>query len=144
MDRVNKALELYQEGLSCSQAVFSVFADKFDLDEKAMMKIAGGFGGGIGASGLICGALSGSVMVLGLKFGASDGADTDSKHKTRELVRVFMKKFSDQFGAIDCKCLLGFDMSRQEDFDYVHNNNITRQLCPKFIEFAVVELEKII
>ena len=144
MGRTERALELYKGGLSCAQAVFSVFADKFDLNEKAMLKISGGFGGGVGASGLICGAVSGAVMVIGLKYGATDGDDLNSKQITREMVRDFMKKFSDEFGAIDCKCLLGFDMSRQEDFDYVHENNITKKTCPKFVEFAVKELEKII
>jgi C_GCAxxG_C_C family probable redox protein len=144
MGRVEKALELYEGGLSCSQAVLSVFADKFHIDEKAMLKIAGGFGGGVGASGLICGALSGAVMVLGLKYGAVEGSDQDSKAYTREMVREFIKKFTDEFGAVDCKCLLGFDMSKPEDFKYIHDNNITRQMCPKFVEFAVKELEKIV
>jgi len=144
MDRVNKAVKLYSEGLSCSQAVLSVFADKFNLDEKTMMKISGGFGGGVGASGLICGALSGAVMVIGLKYGAAAPEDQDAKQKTREEVRGFIKKFNDEFGAIDCRRLIGFDMSKPAEFEYVHNNNITKQICPKFVEFAVRELEKII
>lgn len=144
MDRRKKALDLYAGGLNCSQAVFSVFADKFDLDERTLMKVAGGFGGGVGASGLICGALSGAVMAIGLKYGASDPSDTESKRITREAVREFMKKFTDEFGAVDCKCLLGFDMSKPSDMEYVHNNNITRKVCPKFVEFSVKELEKIL
>lgn len=144
MDRAKKALGLFEEGFNCSQSVCSVFADKFNLDEKTMLKFAGGFGGGVGASGLICGALSGAVMVLGLKYGATEGTDTDSKQHTRELVKEFIQKFNGEFGAIDCKCLLGFDMSKTEDFNYIHDNNITRQMCPKFVEFAVKELEKII
>lgn len=144
MNRIEKAAKLYQDGLSCSQAVASVFADKFFIDEKDMLKISGGFGGGVGSSGLLCGALSGAVMVIGLKYGATSGEDINAKQHTRELVRELMQKFSNEFGALDCKCLLGFDMSRQEDFNYVHDNNITRQICPKFVEFAVKELEKIV
>lgn len=144
MSRTEKALELYNSGLSCSQAVVSVFADKFDLDEKAMLKIAGGFGGGIGGSGLICGALSGAIMVIGLKYGAVEGTDTDSKSHTKEIVREFMQKFSSDLGAIDCKLLLGFDLNKPEDLEYIHNNNITKKICPRFVEFAVKELEKII
>ncbi|MBA4318152.1 MAG: hypothetical protein C0412_07105 [Flavobacterium sp.] len=144
MNRVEKALELYQSGLSCSQAVFSVFADKFDMDQKAMLKIAGGFGGGVGGSGLLCGVVSGAVMVIGLKYGSVEGADTDSKSRTKEIVRGFMNEFSKEYGAIDCKCLLGFDMNKPEDLEYIHNNNITRKTCPKFIEFTINELEKII
>lgn len=144
MNRAEKAVELYQSGLSCSQAVLSVFADKFDMDEKTLLKVAGGFGGGVGGSGLICGALSGAVMALGLKFAATEGVDQDSKQHTKEIVREFMKKFNDEFGAIDCKCLLGFDMNKPDDLQYIHDHNITRQMCPKFVEFAVRELEKII
>ncbi len=144
MDRVEKAEELFLGGLSCSQAVFSVFADKLNVDEKTARKIAQGFGGGVGSSGLICGAVSGAVMVIGLKYGAEEQSDTEAKEKTREIVREFMKKFNDEFGAVDCKCLLGFDISKKADFEYVHENNVTRSVCPKFIEFAVKELEKII
>jgi C_GCAxxG_C_C family probable redox protein len=144
MGKPERALELYAGGLSCSQAVFSVFADKFNLDEKTMLRISGGFGGGVGSSGLICGAVSGAVMLLGLKYGATEPGDFESKQVTREAVRDFMKKFTDEFGAVDCKCLLGFDLSKPTDFDYVHDNNVTRKVCPKFVEFAVKELEKII
>lgn len=144
MERKDKALELYQGGLSCSQAVFSSFADKFGVDEKTMRRIAGGFGGGVGSSGLICGAVSGAVMAIGLKYGAEEPENAEAKQHTRELVREFMNKFRDEFGSVDCKCLIGYDLSIPEDFEYVHNNNITRQICPRFVEYAVKELEKII
>lgn len=144
MGRVEKAVELYQSGLSCSQAVLAVFADKFNIDENNMLKISGGFGGGVGGSGLICGALSGAVMAIGLKYGATQGSDQDAKQHTKEIVRQFISKFMDEFGAIDCKCLLGYDMNKPEDLQYIHDHNITRQMCPKFVEYAVKELEKIL
>lgn len=135
---------MFRSGLNCSQAVFSVFGDELLMEEETMMRIAGGFGGGVGGSGMICGAVSGAVMAIGLKYGAVDGNDTESKAKTKETVRNFLQKFSAEFGAVDCKSILGYDLNKPEEHEYVHNNNLTKTICPKFVEFAVKELEKII
>jgi len=62
-DRIEKAVQIFNSGFNCAQAVFAAFAD--DLPEGTVLKLATGFGGGIGRRGEICGA----VPVIGHKHG---------------------------------------------------------------------------
>lgn len=55
---------LFASGLNCTQAVLQATAG---VDDPAMMEMAEAFGGGIGGSKCLCGAVTGGVMALGLK-----------------------------------------------------------------------------
>lgn len=60
--------KLLDEGFNCSQIVLSSFAEDLGLDSEMANKVATCFGGGMG-SGDTCGAVTGALMVLGLKYG---------------------------------------------------------------------------
>jgi C_GCAxxG_C_C family probable redox protein len=94
MDRLKIAMSRFADGFNCSQAVFAAFADDFGLDGETALKIASGFGGGMGRMAETCGAVTGAMMVLGLKFGS---ASPDQKAK--ELVYAKVKAFADCFKA---------------------------------------------
>ena len=66
----DKAVAIFKEGINCSQAVLSSFAEDFGVDKNMALKMAAGFGGGMGRTGHRCGAVTGAYMVLGLKYGA--------------------------------------------------------------------------
>lgn len=68
-----KAEELYRTGqFLCSEAVF-VVANEFlgRPVPNEMVRLASGFPVGMGRAGCSCGALTGGVMALGLKYGRS-------------------------------------------------------------------------
>lgn len=56
-------------GLSYSQAVLAVFAKDFGLDQDMALKIPQGFGGGVAHTDHICGAASGVIMAIRLRYG---------------------------------------------------------------------------
>jgi C_GCAxxG_C_C family probable redox protein len=94
----------FREGYNCAEAILRAFNQKLDLglgDES--LKLAAGFGGGIGHAGCVCGALAASIMVLGVLQGRS------SKEQDREpAYRAsdgFHRRFSDNFGGTCCRCL---------------------------------------
>ena len=66
MSIADQAIACFDDGFSCSQAVFSVFAPQLGLDRVAALKVAGAFGGGMGRMGETCGAVPGALMVSGL------------------------------------------------------------------------------
>jgi len=117
MDRVEKALERHASGFGCAQCVASVFAEELGVSEVTAQKIALGFGGGLGRSGEVCGALSGGIMVLGMKNGVSsmDGeANKVAKDKVYALDQELIRRFKERIGAIRCNDILGFDMNDAE------------------------------
>lgn len=67
---------------NCAQSIFGTYASKYGLDQDTALKIATGFGGGMGHSGRTCGAVTGAYMVLGLKFGMGLKNKNDTKEQT--------------------------------------------------------------
>ncbi|NJC88523.1 MAG: C_GCAxxG_C_C family protein [Desulfuromonas sp.] len=62
-DCAEQAGILYDGGYNCAQAVLQAATGRNDPELLAMAKA---FGGGIGKSGCLCGAVTGGVMALGL------------------------------------------------------------------------------
>lgn len=67
MNAAEKAIELHNIGYNCCQAVVCAFAERLGIDEEVLFKATEGFGLGMGAMNCTCGAVSGAVMLAGLK-----------------------------------------------------------------------------
>ncbi len=93
---IDKALDLFNQGYACSQAVLMAFASDFAIDETTAKRIASTFGGGMGRLREKCGALTGGFMVLGLAYGNTIPTDMDTKlsayRKVRELNTALLEK----------------------------------------------------
>jgi len=141
-DRVAEALEMFNAGFNCSQAVFAVFSEEFGLSEETALKIACPFGGGIGGYGRTCGALSGALMVIGMKYGSSDPADLEAKRLSREKTRQLIEMFEKAHGSSLCNNLVGFDRSNLSGIELMAKLPHFHSICPKFLETAIVYLEE--
>ena len=75
MTKPDDAEQCFRSGFTCSAAVFSAFSEELGLDTDTARKIACGFGGGISHTGNICGAVSGAIMAIGLKYGKTVEGD---------------------------------------------------------------------
>ena len=96
-ERAARAVEL-KAGCNCAQAVALAFADVLPLDEATLMKLAAGYGAGMGCMEATCGALVGAVMAAGL---LTDGQGTG------RMARATLAGFQDRCGATICKDLKG-------------------------------------
>ena len=143
MNKTDKALELFSNNFNCSQAVLTAFADDFGLDEKLALKIGTSFGGGA-RNGEICGAVSGALMVLGLKYGHFDAADSEQKSKAYAIAVEYTKRFREANGSIVCRDLLGYDLSKPDEMACIKEKGLFADVCPKAIKSAVEILESIL
>ena len=106
MDHIEKAVDLFVEGYSCSQAVAMAFCDVTGLDEKLTARMASSFGGGMGRMREVCGAVSGMLLVAGLLYGYEDAADTAGKRELYAQVQAMAGQFREKMGSIVCRDLL--------------------------------------
>lgn len=143
MNHIEKANEFFAKKFHCSQAVFSAFAEELGVTEEQALKIGACFGSGM-RRGEVCGACTGALMALGLKYGQSDEADMESRMKTNEVSDRFMNEFKAKHGSYMCKELLGCDLSTKEGIDYAMENKLFTEFCPKMVESATEIAEKII
>lgn len=143
MSNVGKAVEVFKEGFSCSQAVLGAYCEQFGLDKKTAYKISSGFGGGMHLN-QACGAVTGAFMVIGLKYGRTRADDVEAKMKTTKMMAEFAKKFKARHGSISCTELIGCNVSTPEGFEEAKKKNLFKQLCPKFVKSAAEILEEIL
>lgn len=144
MSKADDAMACKKQGYSCSQAVIWAFAEDFGLDKATALRIAEGFGGGMGASGGTCGALTGAMMAIGLKHGRQDADDRDAKAETVRLTRELMRRFKDQHGSLLCKVLIGCEIDTPQKFAAARDSGVMTATCPGLIRSACDTLEEIL
>ena len=106
MDRMDRAVALFKEGYSCSQAVAMAFCDVTGLDAKLTARMASSFGGGMGRMREVCGAVSGMLMVAGVLYGYDDPKATKEKRELYAQVQAMAGQFREELGSIVCRDLL--------------------------------------
>ena len=143
MNSTEQAVAYFKSGCNCAQAVCAPFAEKLGVDRDIALKISAGFGGGIGRTGSVCGAVSGACMTLGLKYGAAQPSP-EEKARMYEYVQEFMDKFKAKHHAVDCRDLLGYDISIPEEQAKAKEEGLFTTLCPKLIEDAGMILEEML
>lgn len=139
-----KCLDKFNKGFNCSQAVLSSFCEKLGFDEKIALKLSSGFGGGVGGSQNICGAVTGSVMVIGLKYGYNNVEDIINKELTDKKVKEFFQRFQKKHLYLNCKDLLGINLNTEEGLNKAIENNIFETKCNNFVQDACDILKDIL
>jgi len=133
------ALENFKS-LNCAQSVLLSFSEEVNLDEKTAMRIALGFGGGM-AMGETCGAVTGAYMVLGMKAQANGKSLQEIKTETKAAVRKFNELFIATHGSLNCKKLLGVDISTSEGSAIASEQNLFDIVCSKLVASSASILE---
>lgn len=145
MSQADLAVTRFKEGFSCSQALLSAFAPQFGLDQETALKISGAFGGGMGRMGETCGAVTGALMVIGLRFGQTNVEDEDAKEKSYELAREFADRFRARNNACTkCRELLGCEIGTPEGMQTAKEKELFTMLCPKFVRDAAEIVEQLL
>lgn len=139
------AKELFQKGYNCSQAVFAAFCDETGMDMDTALKISAPFGGGMGKLREVCGAVSGMLMVIGMKYGYTDSCDKEGKAKHYELVQDLAKQFEKENGSIICRELLGLSIKNDNPVPESRNENYYKKRpCVELVEQAAKILDEYI
>lgn len=136
MDYVEEAVQLFEDGYVCSQAVLAVFCEEFGLSREQAFKISISFGGGM-RKGEVCGACTGAIMALGLRYG-------ENKSKSDEMCVKFLDSFKKENGSYICRDLLDCDIRTEEGIKYAIDNNLFKEICPKMVESAVKIAQELI
>jgi len=75
--------------------------EEFGLGNMDMIKALSPFPG-FGATGRICGAVSGGLIALGLYFGSDDMTDYPKTGAAIDATRKFLPRFEEALGSIQC------------------------------------------
>ena len=138
MTHEEKAVQYYEGGYLCSQAVLAAYAEEYGLTEEQALKLGTCLGAGM-RKGEVCGACTGALMMLGLMHD-----DPKNRKAAYENTVRFLNGFRDANGSYLCNDLLGCDVRTPEGVQYARDHHLFTEFCPKMVESAVEILEEIL
>jgi C_GCAxxG_C_C family probable redox protein len=136
-DRVEAAAAKFVDGYNCAQSVVYAFCDDLQLDKNTALKVACGFGGGMGRKEEVCGAVTGGIIVLGAKYGRGEHDDKPLTEQTYQKTRDLMDRFTQKHGTCICRQLLdGCDLTSEEGQRYFRENDLGNRVCQQCVRDA--------
>ena len=139
------AIGVMAAGGNCAQAVLCVFCEELGLEKGMALKLASGFGSGMARRQEVCGALTGGLMVIGLKHGQAREDNMAAKEAAYRLSREMMERFQARFGSCLCRELLpGLDLATEAGHARYKEEGWSERICRPCVRFAVRILEEII
>ena len=141
---IEQAVTNFGQGFNCAQSVCAAYAERFGIDRATALRMSAGFGGGMGRLGGTCGAVSGALMVLGLKYGATSTDNSTAKEETYAQVREFVQQFTSREGSSVCKELLGCDISTPEGYAQAKEQKLFSTRCKELVRAAAEVLEEML
>lgn len=143
MSHIDEAVDCFKGGSACAQAILATYGQDFGLSRAEAMRLGAGFAGGM-RMGETCGAVTGAVMVLGLRHTKGDCDKLGSREQVYKAVRQFTSKFREQHGSPLCKELLGVNISTHEGMETAIEKNLFREICPNLVQSAAEILEEVL
>jgi len=120
------------------------YAELGGLDPEVGLRLASGFGGGLGCLGDTCGAVSGAVMAIGLLLSSPDPRDQVARMRTYDAVQSFIREFSARHETTSCRELLGCDISTPDGLLEARSLGLMETRCVAYVRDAVDILETMV
>lgn len=140
MNKAEAAVVNHQNGMNCAQAVLVVYAEELGYSREVALKIAAGFGGGMGRMGETCGAVTGAFMAIGLQFGSTE-TTPEVKDTIAERIRECAQQFTARNSSLTCRGLLGYEIGTPDGRKAIKENHLSETVCMKAIRDVVEIIE---
>lgn len=139
------ASEKFLEGFNCAQAVFYSYCDDLQFDRDCALKLACGFGAGMGRKQQVCGAVTGGIIIIGLQYGRGERDDRKATEQTYRKTRDLMDRFESKHGTFICRQLLnGCDLMTEEGQRTFKENDLLNKTCKEYVRSVVQILQEIL
>jgi C_GCAxxG_C_C family probable redox protein len=121
----------------CAETTLVVLKEAFGLPDASDSSAVMALNGGVAYSGDVCGAISGSAVAAGLLAGRLVPDHALAKQTARGVTAGLIEDFRCEFGAVNCRELIGRDLRTKEQHDDFLAGGIWRTVCMRQIEFVV-------
>jgi C_GCAxxG_C_C family probable redox protein len=140
MSTTKLAIEIFDSGMSCSEAVAMAGMRRLGRQSDLLPRIATGFGGGLSRTKSVCGALTGGVLVLSAAFGRDKLGD--DRDVLVSKVQTLVDGFRARFGSDNCFALTGLDFNDPAAQD-IYRQRVHAQ-CRGYVEYVCERLDEML
>ncbi len=134
------AASYFNKTFNCSQSVFVAFAAQNGMPEELALKLASPFGSGFARQGEVCGAVTGALLALGLRYGTETPA---GKGDIYRISQEFLRQFKARHGTLLCRGLIACDIATPEGYEQAAEKGVFRTICPDLVRDAVEFTQKL-
>jgi C_GCAxxG_C_C family probable redox protein len=139
------AMEKFLAGYNCAQSVLYAYGPDLGMDGETALKVATGLGAGMGRRGEVCGALTGGILVLGLKYGRGGQQDRSATEDTYQKTLELMERFEKRHGSCFCRVVLdGCDLRTEEGQRYFKEHDLLHKKCVGCVQSVVEDLARMV
>jgi C_GCAxxG_C_C family probable redox protein len=139
------AMEKFLAGYNCAQSVLFTYGPELGLDAESALKVATGLGAGMGRRGEVCGALTGGILVLGLKYGRGAQQERSATEQTYQKTLDLMARFEQRHSSCSCRVLLdGCDLRTPEGQQHFKEHDLLHKTCVGCVQTVVDALDQIL
>ena len=112
------------------------------MAEETALKLACGLGSGMARKQDVCGAVTGGILVLGLRHGRGSKEDRSAMELTYLKTRELMDQFAQEHGTFVCRKLLnGCELTTDEGQKYFKDNDLRNKICVPCVQSVAGILE---
>ena len=129
--------------MNCSQAIVETYAPSMGITIEHARKIAAPFAGGMGI-GSECGAVTGALMVIGMKYGKILDSDSHANSETFKHVNMFICEFKSRHKHLKCSELLESEMGTPDGIHNAAGKGYFILRCPEYVKSAAEILDMIL
>ncbi len=140
--RKKTAIQTFRSGHNCAQSVLMAYAGELNTDQATVLRMASGFGAGMGRLQKTCGALTGAFMTAGLICTQRTEDMKKAKEETIRMIQAIHKGFEEIHGTTECEALIKCDLKTDDGQDYFSEQRLSENVCEKCILTAVDLLGK--
>jgi len=127
--------------------ILAVGQEKMNLVNESAIKAVGAFGGGIAASGSVCGTLLGGVAMISSLYSRGNLGEKEDP-RLWVLSNQFIKQFEEltkPYGGMNCRDIAGVDwQNRAAVKQYYSDPEGGRKICVKLVGDAAYALGEIL
>ncbi len=109
--------------------------------EGLIPRAATGFGGGLARNGLVCGALAGAAIAIGVLYGRDDSQQ--SRDPCYAAVDRLVSEFREAFGSLLCRDLTRLDLKSEFGMRF-YRQKVHFEVCNPIVVWTVRRAEEII
>jgi C_GCAxxG_C_C family probable redox protein len=142
-NRPDYAVDRFIKSMNCSQAVLETYAPGLGMPALMARRVAAAMAGGMGL-GSECGAVTGALLVIGLKYGKTTDTDQLADKETFQRVAGFCREFKARHGHLGCSQLLGVNMGTPEGVAEAAKLGLFTKRCPAYVRSAAEILDTIL
>ncbi len=144
-NKTETALQKFNSGYNCAQSVLFAYSDDVNIDKNTALRIACGFGAGMGRKQEVCGAVTGGIIAIGAKYGNEQNDKQAATDEVNSKTRELMDKFQAKHGTFICLELLnGCNLTTEKGQKYFNENSLKDKVCNECVCDVVQILEKIL